>query len=293
MLARAGPLRPEPAISDVNIEMHSEERATLLSASQSPKNADADNTGYEEKEELGHGGFGVVHRVVEISTGRVMARKLVLLPPKREDNARTVSKVQQELQVLRACNCENVVACYGSRSDHYSLWIFMELMHMSVDDMIIRVGLVPEKHLAWIARNLLNAVRYLKSEHRVLHRDLKPANILLNAAGEVKLCDLGVCATLSLLKSTASTACVGTRTYMPPECLNGKGSNLLSEVWSIGIIMHEAAVGRYPIPELTKTEVAIVQKKIELISRGEWKQLSEVQQKWGGPPSANQRNSFT
>ncbi|KAH7714159.1 mitogen-activated protein kinase kinase MKK4 [Aphelenchoides avenae] len=67
---------------------------------------------------------------------------------------------------------------------------------------------------------------------------------------------------------------------MPPECLNGKGSNLLSEVWSIGMILEEAAIGRYPIPDLTKTEVAIVRKKIELISRGEWKQLTDVQQKW-------------
>ncbi|KAH7699192.1 mitogen-activated protein kinase kinase, partial [Aphelenchoides avenae] len=275
MLATARPVRPESPVCSVNIEMGNEERATLLSTARSPTNADAGNSGYEVKGELGHGGFGVVHKVVEISSGRVMARKLVLLSPKREDNAKTVSRIQQELQVLRACNCENIVACYGSHSDNYSLWIFMELMDMSLDDMIMRVGLVPEKHLAWVAKNVLNAVRYLKAEHRVLHRDLKPANILLNAVGEVKLCDLGVCATLSLLKSTASSACIATRTYMSPECLEGKGSNLLSEVWSIGMILHEAAVGRYPIPHLTKSEVAVVKKKIELISRCEWKQLTE------------------
>lgn len=46
------------------------------------------------------------------------------------------------------------------------------------------------------------------------------------------------------------------------------------------MIIQEAAVGRYPIPPLTRSEVAVVQKKIELISRGEWKRLTEVQGQW-------------
>lgn len=46
------------------------------------------------------------------------------------------------------------------------------------------------------------------------------------------------------------------------------------------MILFEAAVGRHPIPPLTNTEVALVEKKLVLISRCEWKRLTAVQEKW-------------
>ncbi|KAH7710875.1 dual specificity mitogen-activated protein kinase kinase 1-like protein [Aphelenchoides avenae] len=232
--------------------------------------------GFDILDVVGRGAFGVVNKVVERSTGREMARKLIPIQPRKEENEKIIARIKQELLVLSDCNCDNIVAFYGAHSDDKHLSLFMELMDMSLHDMILNVGLVPEKHISWITVNTLNAVRY---SNRRSEFYIEPANILVNAAGEVKLCDLGICATLSKLKSTASSW-VGTQTYMSPERLNGNGSTVSSEVWSLGMILIEAAIGRYPIPHVETSEIAVIQRKLSLLERHEWMSLENVQQRW-------------
>lgn len=279
MLSKARPVPIQlPVYSAAIKELH-EERRALLDVSNAASNGIVHLDGFDVLEEVGHGAFGIVNKVVERSTGRKLARKLIFLQPRKEENEKIIARIKQELLVLSDCSCDNIVAFHGAHSDDIHLSIFMELMDMSLHDMILSVGLVPVNHLSWITFNALNAVRYLKAEKRVLHRDLKPANILVNTAGEVKLCDLGICATLSKLKSTASSW-VGTHTYMSPERLNGKGSTVSSEVWSLGMILVEAAIGRYPIPHLENSEIMVIRKKLSLLGRSKWKDLKSLQKKW-------------
>lgn len=52
---------------------------------------------------------------------------------------------------------------------------------------------------------------YLRDKHAIMHRDVKPSNILVNSAGEIKICDFGVSG--QLIDSMANSF-VGTRSYM-------------------------------------------------------------------------------
>lgn len=60
-------------------------------------------------------------------------------------------------------------------------------------------------------QQVLKGLSYLRDKHAIIHRDVKPSNILVNSAGEIKICDFGVSG--QLIDSMANSF-VGTRSYM-------------------------------------------------------------------------------
>lgn len=97
--------------------------------------------------------------------------------------------------------------------------------------------------LGKIAEAVLNGLNYLYEQHRIMHRDIKPSNVLVNHFGQIKLCDFGVSG--ELVNSIADTF-VGTSTYMAPERIQGAKYSIKSDVWSVGLTLHELAIGRFP-----------------------------------------------
>ncbi|CAB0041453.1 unnamed protein product [Trichogramma brassicae] len=92
---------------------------------------------------------------------------------------------------------------------------------------------------------VLKGLSYLRDKHAIMHRDVKPSNILVNSAGEIKICDFGVSG--QLIDSMANSF-VGTRSYMSPERLQGTHYSVQSDIWSLGLSLVEMAIGMYPIP---------------------------------------------
>ena len=82
--------------------------------------------------------------------------------------------------------------------------------------------------------------------------------MLLNKRGDVKLCDFGVSGQLE--KSLAKTN-IGCQSYMAPERIKGESQNALgtytvsSDVWSVGLAALETAIGKYPYPPETYSNV--------------------------------------
>ena len=82
---------------------------------------------------------------------------------------------------------------------------------------------------------------------KVIHRDIKPSNILINKKGFLKIADFGVSG-----KIDSTIAClsswVGTMTHMSPERLRGEAYFPDTDIWSVGLILLECAIGKYPFP---------------------------------------------
>jgi serine/threonine protein kinase len=82
------------------------------------------------------------------------------------------------------------------------------------------------------------------------HRDLKPSNVLVAADGFPKVIDFGVAHACGSDMTTASLTrtgqLVGTIQYSPPELLGGADADARSDVWSLGMILHELVTGRLP-----------------------------------------------
>lgn len=85
-------------------------------------------------------------------------------------------------------------------------------------------------------------------ENKVIHCDLKGANVLVDHNGIVKLSDFG-CAKLfesSFSMSDLNGAIRGSLPWMAPEVVMNKGLRRKADIWSLGCLMIELAVGGNP-----------------------------------------------
>ncbi|KAH7715779.1 dual specificity mitogen-activated protein kinase kinase 2-like isoform 1 [Aphelenchoides avenae] len=261
------PRRERPRELKFGLKSPTDEEANSLDLS-SFAQAFFDPADIEELEELGRGARGVVHRVRHKRTGQVMARKAIPLILRADE-----TQIQRELRILLSCRSQLITGFYATSFEIHSLQIFMELMDLSLDDLLRVAGFVPEENIKWIAWNILQGVDYLKKELQVLHRDTKPANILANRTGQVKLCDMSVSGTLV---NSIAVSVVGTQCYMSPERLVGEPYSVLAEVWSIGITLIELAMGRHPFPPITEADVERLERKMESLRSRKWEELKKL-----------------
>ncbi|KYN41466.1 Dual specificity mitogen-activated protein kinase kinase dSOR1 [Trachymyrmex septentrionalis] len=226
-----------------DLEMDEEQKKRLESfLGQKEKVGELCGEDFEKLGELGSGNGGVVTKVKHKKYGLIMAMKQIRLevkPPIKK-------QIIRELKVLHECNFAHIVGFYGAFCSGGEICICMEYMDGGSLDLIMKkAGRIPESMISTITCAVLKGLTYLRDKHAIMHRDVKPSNILVNSAGEIKLCDFGVSG--QLIDSMAHSF-VGTRSYMSPERLQGSHYSVQSDIWSLGVSLVEMAIGMYPIP---------------------------------------------
>lgn len=202
-------------------------------------------------EELGHGNYGVVLKVLHKPTGVLMAMKEVRL----ELDETKFTQILMELEVLHKCDSPYIVDFYGAFFVEGAVYMCMEYMDGGSLDKIYDKdnGVKSEACLAYITECVIRGLKELKDRHNIIHRDVKPTNILVNSLGKVKLCDFGVSG--NLVASLAKTN-IGCQSYMAPERIKSLSPtdntySVQSDIWSLGLSILEIAAGQYPYPAET------------------------------------------
>ncbi len=111
---------------------------------------------------------------------------------------------------------------------------------------------LPAVAVAGLGRALaegLTAIHAAVDEHGaplgMLHRDVSPANVLIGRDGVARLIDLGIARSVENEADHTSVGMLkGTLRYVAPELLNGAGYTAATDLWSLGVCLFEAAVGR-------------------------------------------------
>jgi eukaryotic-like serine/threonine-protein kinase len=201
---------------------------------------------------LGRGGMGLVYRARDETLDRDVAIKILTLEGVFDSESR--KRFEVEAKAAARLQHPNIVTIYELGDDRGVPFIAMELLHGIDLDTLSRSGeaLLLEERLD-IAIQVCRGLAYAHS-HGVVHRDIKPSNIRLLDDGSVKIMDFGI-AKLGGMALTQSGMMVGTAHYMSPEQVRGRPLDGRSDVFSVGVILHELLTGSRPFAGDTATEV--------------------------------------
>ncbi|KAJ3674792.1 hypothetical protein LUZ60_005408 [Juncus effusus] len=191
---------------------------------------------------IGKGSGGVVQLVRHKWTGKFYALKGIQM-----NIQETIRKqIVQELKINQAKQNTNIVRCHHTFYHNGVISLVLEYMDRgSLADIIKQVKTILEPYLSILCKQVLKGLVALHHERHVIHRDIKPSNLLVNHKGEVKITDFGVSAELASSMGQRDTF-VGTFFYMAPERISGGTYDYKSDIWSLGLVILECAIGRFP-----------------------------------------------
>eukprot|EP00039_Didymoeca_costata_P019194 m.336588 g.336588 ORF g.336588 m.336588 type:complete len:375 (-) comp17901_c0_seq1:140-1264(-) len=197
-------------------------------------------------DELGEGSYGYVKKVRLRANPQIeFAMKVIRSNIKSAERRALVREI---VIIKRGLSCPNIVDYYGYNFCEGDVWIYMELMEISLFNLYRKISpdYFPEDILSQIAVSIFDGLKFLKVELNVMHRDVKPSNLLMGFDGSFKICDFGICNNLekSLLQST-----VGCSPYLSPERIDPSTEEpygVEADVWSYGLTLVELGKLKYP-----------------------------------------------
>jgi serine/threonine protein kinase/tetratricopeptide (TPR) repeat protein len=219
---------------------------------------------YRIIEAIGAGGMGEVYRAHDARLQRDVALKLLPRAHAADDEAR--ARLLREARAAAALNHPHICTIYDVGESDGRAYIAMELVDgRPLDHAIPDGGLAPAEVIA-VGLQIADAVAHAH-DMGVLHRDLKSSNIMVTPVGRVKVLDFGLAKRVTREGPPDATTAggtlvtrpghlAGTLAYMAPEQLRGQPASAASDVWAVGVVLHEMAAGRRPFDGRTGFEVA-------------------------------------
>lgn len=159
-------------------------------------------------------------------------------------------RVQREVDALKVLQCRNIVSLLWAGELSADGWdlrvVATELVDGGSLDAVISIRALTHQELGILAFDCSEAIEAMWSG-RIVHRDLKPSNIVLTPERRAKVIDLGVARHLDHSSLTAMGMTWGTLGYMSPEQTRTiRQLTCKSDVFSLGVILVESALGRHP-----------------------------------------------
>jgi len=210
---------------------------------------------YRVERVLGQGGMGYVVAAIHIQLDQRVAIKILM--PELCEHREAVERFLREARAAVRIQSEHVARVLDVGTLHDGT-PFMVMEFLSGRDLARELdarGGLPIKEAVLF---LLQSCEAVAEAHAlgVIHRDLKPANLFLTQRNDgsplVKVLDFGVAKAIAqdaveLPSLTASQSVIGSPQYMSPEQVrNPKGVDFRTDVWSLGIILHELLTAAPP-----------------------------------------------
>ena len=206
---------------------------------------------YQIETTIGKGGSGVVLRAFDRIAQAPVAVKI--LKPELAADPRWVERFSRELRLARQIQHANVCRVFDIGEADGHRFLTMELASEGTLRTGARADAPPRPMEARIAdaRALVAGMAAIHAAG-IVHRDVKPENLLRMEDGRLVVSDFGLATNPT--QTATVTLMVGTPSYMAPEMSMGDPASFRSDVWAIGVVMHEILFGRRPEWDVTARE---------------------------------------
>jgi serine/threonine protein kinase/tetratricopeptide (TPR) repeat protein len=203
---------------------------------------------------LGRGGMGAVYRVRDRAVDEVVALKLLDLAATTPE---AIERFRREVRLARRITHRNAARTYDLGEWQGFRYLTMEYVDgESLRQLAARMRPSPARVIDFAVQ----IARALAAIHEagVVHRDLKPANVLVERSGRVVITDFGIARGVQATDVTLNTGgLLGTPAYMSPEQILGEPVEARSDLYALGLIVHELLTGKLPFTGETAMVVAM------------------------------------
>ena len=211
---------------------------------------------YQVQDKIGTGGMATVFRGLDEVLGRTVAIKTML--PQYASDPSFAARFKQEAQAAAALQSPYIVSVYDWGKDADTYYIVMEYLRgTDLKSGIRKHGALDCKKVAQIGSQIAQALS-VAHKHDIIHRDIKPQNIMVQPDGNIKVMDFGI-ARAKNSHLTQDNSVLGTAHYVSPEQTQGKALGPTTDIYSLGIVMYEAATGQVPFQGDDAISVALRQ----------------------------------
>jgi eukaryotic-like serine/threonine-protein kinase len=230
---------------------------------------------YRLEGEIGRGGMGEVHRVLDPQFNRSLAVKILL--ERHKGRADLEQRFLEEAHILGQLQHPGIVPVHEiGRMDDGRPFFAMKLVRGQTLDKLLDMRPAPSHDLPRFLTIFEQICQTMANAHArgVIHRDLKPSNVMVGAFGEVQVMDWGLAKVLNqedappgpptanrddqpaiaTVRSevpeflTEAGRALGTFAFMPPEFALGlvEQHNKRSDVFLLGGILCAILTGQAP-----------------------------------------------
>lgn len=216
---------------------------------------------------IGKGGMGSVY----LAEHKYIKQQKVAIKVINSEmvNDFTRKHLEEEAEHLASLNHQNIVHFQDYHIDEEgNIYLIMEYADgVNLDEYIRTIsGLIVEDRICALFEPILDAVGYAH-KHKIVHLDIKPANIIITHEGIPKILDFGIAKIMDNKgdhdSASSEGLIMGTPSYMSPEQVKGEELDGRSDIYSLGVLLHQMMTGNAPYDTTTLTEYDINKKVVE------------------------------
>jgi serine/threonine protein kinase/Flp pilus assembly protein TadD len=198
--------------------------------------------------ELGHGGMGVTYKAIDTHLRCPVALKIISGQLIGNEAAR--SRFLREARAAASVHHPNVATVHHLGESGGNYFYAMEFVDgETLETLIHRRGRLEIDLALEIVTRVAAGLTAIHKQHLV-HRDIKPSNIMLSweegRLENVKIIDLGLAKGATEDTLSIAGSFIGTPTYASPEQFAGLGTDIRSDLYSLGVTLWEMLLGKPP-----------------------------------------------